>query len=100
MKKIIVGVLLLAVLFVGVSVAQEAIYCAGYSQGVLDGYASTWGPPPTDWSIDILSEPCAINANDPFGMEPFGVRRFTVGNYFDKVVDALGGIVDEVRSRF
>ena len=93
MKKIIIGILLLVTLFVGASAAQEAVYCAGYSQGLLDGIASTWGPPPEGFNLEVFNTPCTENANDPFGMEPYGVTRFTVGNYFDKVVD-------EVRSWF
>ena len=93
MRKIIVSVLLLVALFVGASAAQEAVYCAGYSQGALDIYAGFAGPPPPSFDIGILNTPCTENANDPFDIGQFGVTRFTVGNYFDKVVD-------EVRSWF
>ena len=93
MRRIIVGILLLVTLFVGASAAQEAVYCAGYSQGLLDGYANFAGPPPSTFDIGILNTPCTKNANDPFDIGQFGVTRFTVGNYLDKVVD-------EVRSWF
>lgn len=93
MRKVIASALLLIVLFMAGSAAQEFIYCTGYNQGLVDRTILFGPPPPPTFDPSTWLDVCMAAPNDPYDIGQYGFTRFYVGNWFDKVVDTIKDLV-------